>query len=320
MLELTYAGGIYDRNQGLYDGRVKPEGLELNWLLLSYDEIWRRMLNHYEFDVSELSLASYLIARIVGRRLIAIPVFPARAFRHSYIFINTDSGINDPIDLAKKRVAVPDFEKTAAVWMRGILQNEYGVALESIQWFTWSKTARMDFQFYKTYSINRLSPEERPDQMLGRGELDAIIAPEDPITRSVQAMPNVRRLFPNYKDVEIAYYQKNRIFPIMHTVVIKEDLYNQCPWVAVSLFKAFEKAKALNYQTLNKPSPYPLSLIWFRDCLREQTETLGNDPWPYGLEKNRHTVETLIRYLFEQGLISKTYPLEELFAANTLTL
>ena len=319
-LQLTYAGGIYDRNQALYDGRVQPEGLELNWLLLGYDEIWRRMLNHYDFDVSELSLSSYLIAKTSGRRLIAIPVFPARAFRHSFIFINTNSGISDPSDLNGKRVAVPDFEKTAAVWMKGILQQQYGVSLEKIHWFTWSKTPRMDLQFYKSYSIHHIPAGKEPDQMLISGEIDAIIAPEDPITRSVLRATNVRRLFPNYKETEVAYYQKTGIFPIMHTVAIREDLYNQHPWVAVSLFKAFQKAKELNYQTLNKPNPYPLSLIWFRDCLNEQTETLGSDPWPYGLERNRHTVETLMGYLVEQGLISKKCSLEELFARNTLTL
>jgi len=152
--QLTFAGGAYDRTQALIDGTVKPEGLELNWLTLPYLEIWKRMLNYYDFDASELSFSSYLIARSGGKPLIAIPVFPARAFRHSYIFVNTKSGIEKPEDLVGKRIGVADFQQTATVWMRGILQHEYGVDLDKIQWLIWEKESRVAISLPKRYNIH----------------------------------------------------------------------------------------------------------------------------------------------------------------------
>lgn len=317
---LTFAGGAYDRTQALINGSVKPEGVELNWLTLPYNDIWRRMLTYYEFDASELSLSSYLIARALHKPLIAIPVFPARAFRHSYIYINTKSGIKDPSDLTGKRVGLPEFEKTSTVWMRGVLQHEYGVSLDKIQWFTWAKHRRMEIDIPKRYNIRQIRDEKKVGEMLIEGELDAIIGPEDTILRSVLGAPNVRRLFENYKEVEIAYYRKTGIFPIMHTVAIREELWKGCPWIAVSLCEAFQKAKELAYETLNHVGPYKISMVWSKEPLKEQKEVLGDDPWPYGASKNRKTVETLMGYLFEQGLVPRKLDLEELFALNTLNL
>src|SRR5688572_27397380 len=171
---LTLACGDYDRTHPLIDGSIKPEGLELNWLVLPHHEIWTRMLNHYEFDASEISLSSYLIARTFGKPLIAVPIFPARAFRHSYIFINTRSGIEDPRDLAGKRIGLAEFQQTATVWVRGILQHEYGVPLEKIRWFTWARQSRMEIDIARPYDIQQIPPEKSPDQMLMAGELDAL--------------------------------------------------------------------------------------------------------------------------------------------------
>ena len=176
-LQLTIACGDYDRTHPLIDGSIKPEGIELNWLVLPHLEIWTRMLNYYDFDASEISLSSYIIARTIGKPLTAIPVFPARAFRHSYIFINTKSGIREPKDLMGKRVGLGEFQQTATVWVRGTLQHEYGVKLDDIEWYTWTPHPRMEMELPKRYKVTHIPPDRKPDQMLFNGELDAMMCP-----------------------------------------------------------------------------------------------------------------------------------------------
>jgi len=276
------------------------------------------MLNDYDFDASELSLSSYLIAKSMGKPLIAIPVFPARTFRHSYVFINNKSGITKPGDLIGKRVGVADFQQTATVWMRGILQNEYTVPLEKIQWFTWAKT-RMEIELPKRYSIQAIPSGKDPEEMLKTGELDAVILAAL-FPSLLNGVTEAKRLFENYKDVEQAYFKKTRIFPIMHTVAMREELWKEQPWIAVSLLKAFQQAKEIAYEKLVDLNAYKISLIWMRDRVSEQRAMVGNDPWAYGFEKNRHVLETIAGYLHEQGLISKPLNVETAFAPNTLNL
>lgn len=314
--ELTFAGGNYDRTRPLIDGRVKPEGLELNCIVLQPHEIWTRMLNHYEFDASEMSLSSYLIARSEDKPFVAIPVFPARAFRHSSIFINTKSGIKDPQDLAGKRIAQAEFQQTATVWARSILDDEYKVSLESIRWFHWYR-ARMPIKLHKEYVIQELPSAKIAEEMLASGELDAMIAASTPQV-FLDGLSNVRRLFADSKAAEIEYYRKTGIFPIMHTVVIREEIWRNHPWIATSLFKAFQRAKAIAYESLNARSAFPISLAWIREAVREQKQILGDDPWCYGFAANRHVIESLIRNLFAQGLLPRKLEAEEVFASNTL--
>ena len=164
--KVTFAGGDYDRTHALIEGSIKPDGLELNWLILPYHEIWTRMLNRYEFDASELSLSSYLIGRTMGKPLTAIPVFPARAFRHSCIFVNERSGIREPCDLVGKKVGISEFQQTATVWVRGTLQHEYGVDLEKVRWFTWAKQSRMEIEMPRRFNIRQLPPETPADELL----------------------------------------------------------------------------------------------------------------------------------------------------------
>lgn len=311
-LQLSFACGDYDRTRPLIDGRVKPDGLELNWIVLSPHEIWTRMLDRYEFDASEMSLSSYLISRTLDKPLIAIPVFPARSFRHSFIFVNTKSGISKPKDLEGKRVAQAEFQQTAAVMVRGILQNDYGVDLETIDWFHWYPP-RSEITLHKSYKTETLPSAKVAEQMLEKGELDAMICASMPQV-FLEGSPHVKRLFDNPKKEEIAYYQKTKIFPIMHTVVIREELWKADPWIATSLTQAFQQAKQIAYDTLNSKSPFKTSLAWLREPLREQREILGDDPWAYGLTKNKHNVEVLMQYLLEQGLVSKTLTAEEVFA------
>jgi len=318
-LRLTIACGDYDRTHPLIDGSIKPEGLELNWLVLPHLEIWTRMLNYYDFDASEISLSSYLIARTMGKPLTAIPVFPARAFRHSYVFINTKSGIREPRDLVGKRVGLAEFQQTATVWIRGMLQHEYGVKLEDVQWHIWMPKQRMEIELPSRYTVRHIEPGRKPDEMLFNGELDAIIC-ASLFPSLFNPPPHVRRLFENYEEVEAAYFKKTGIFPIMHSVALRQDVWEKNPWVAISLFKAFQRAKEDAYARLNDVSPYKISLAWFRRPVKEQKEILGADPWPYGLEKNRHVVATLMDYLYEQGFMKEKIAVEKFFAPNTLEL
>ncbi len=318
-LQLTIACGDYDRTHPLIDGSVKPEGIDLNWLTLPHLEIWTRMLNYYDFDLSEISLSSYITARTLGMPLTAIPVFPARAFRHSYVFINTKSGIREPKDLMGKRVGLGEFQQTATVWIRGILQHEYGVDLDEIDWVLWTPHARMETPLPKRYKVSRIPAGGKPDQMLFDGELDAIMVPS--LFPSLFAPPpHVRRLFQDYPAVEREYFKQTGIFPIMHSIALRQDVWEKHPWIARSLFKGFQRAKEDAYARLTDLSPYKLSLAWFREPVEEQRLLLGNDPWPYGLENNRHVVETLATYLYEQGLADRLMKMEDLFAPNTLDL
>jgi len=317
-LQLTIACGDYDRTHPLIDGSVKAEGLELNWLVLPHLEIWTRMLNYYDFDASEISLSSYLIARTLGKPLTAIPVFPARAFRHSYIFINTKSGIREPKDLMGKRVGLAEFQQTATVWVRGTLQHEYGVNRDEREWRT-GRPARMEVEVPKRGNGTRRAPDRKPDQMLFNGELDAIMIPSL-FPSLFHPPPHVRRLFEDAPKVEAEYFKKTGIFPIMHSVALRQDVWEAHPWIARSLFKAFQRAKEDAYARLNDVSPYKISLAWFRGPVEEQRNILGDDPWPYGLEKNRHVVATLMTYLYEQGLAKEKLEVEKLFAPNTLDL
>ena len=316
---LTIACGDYDRTHALVDGTIEPEGLRLNWLDLPHLEIWTRMLNHYDFDASEISLASFTIARVAGKPLIGIPVFPGRAFRHSYIFVNANAGIREPRDLMGKKVGLGEFQQTATVWVRGILQHEYDVSLEKIHWFSWTQHSRMELELPKQYHVQKIPAGVRPDELLIKGELDAVIL-TSLFPSFARGAPNVKRLFEKYKDVECAYFHKTGIFPIMHTVAMREELWTKEPWIAPSLFKAFQKSKHAAYERLNDLSPYKISMAWIREPMAEQREILGEDPWCDSVEKNRRTVETLIQYLYEQEMIPRKPAVEDLFAPNTLLL
>jgi 4,5-dihydroxyphthalate decarboxylase len=316
---LTMAAADYDRTRALIDGRIKPDGIDLDWQILPYMDIWKRMLNNYEFDVSELSFASYIIARASGKPLIAMPVFPLRIFRHSYVLINRNSGIRAPKDLEGKRVGLAEFQQTATVWVRGMLQHEYGVDLTKIDWFPWKAKDRMAIQAPKSYRIQTLPAGSRPDQLLIDGELDALIC-STIFPSLLKSPPTVGRLFEDSQKAETEYYRKTGIFPIMHTVAMREELWREDPSIAVRLFAAFEAAKKLAYKDLADVSRQRITLLWYEDALNRQKDLLGDDYWPYGIEKNRATVQALIDYLFEQELLPRKPALEELFAPNTLSL
>jgi 4,5-dihydroxyphthalate decarboxylase len=321
-LHLTLAMGPYDRTLALRLGDVQPDGIELTYLTLESEEIFSRMLTHGDFHVSEMSLGNYVIRWAQGKRdLMAIPAFPSRSFRHYSIYVNTQAGINTLKDLDGKRVGLPSYAQTASIWMRGIFQHYYGVNLESIHWVQ----AGLERPGRQEMVQLGLPPQIRLEvvrdralsPMLKAGDIDAIVSGRMPSCYHDRS-PRVKRLFPNYKQEEMEYYRKSRIFPIMHTVALRGDVYQENPWVAESLFKAFEEAKQRCLREIGVTAALRCSLPWLIPAVEEQEEIFGPDPFPYGLEANRHTLETYIAYAKEQYLIDKVFDPAEMFAPSTI--
>jgi 4,5-dihydroxyphthalate decarboxylase len=321
-LFLTVACGDYDRTHALQTGAVEAEGIRMNYIALEAEEIFWRMGHHQEFDVSEMSLSNHISTTSRGNSpFLAIPIFPSRFFRHSCIFINTDAGIKDPKDFKGKKIGAPEYSITAAVWIRGFLQDEYGVAAKDVEWWIGGqedpgRKERLQLQLPPEIKLNSIPGDKTLNGMLESGEIDALISARAP-SSFLKDSPKVKRLFPNYKDVEIDYYKRTKIFPIMHVLVIRTEVYDKNPWVARSIYKAFNEAKDIAIRNLNFPTntlsctlPW---LTWEREQLRE---IFGSDWWPYGIEANRHVLEHLIRYMGEQGLLARQLSVEEIFAPN----
>jgi 4,5-dihydroxyphthalate decarboxylase len=270
---------------------------------------WRFLRNN-EFDIAELSSSSYLAARDNDWPFHAIPVFLHRRFRHGFMFINTGKGIKKPADLKGRKIGVKTMMTSAILWMRGILQHEYGVPLNSIEWVA-ELNNDIDVQLSPDIKLTLLPPDKSIETMLAEGELDAVFH-SDFIKPFVAKDKRVARLFPDHKAEEMAYYQRTGIFPIMHVVAIRKALVDAHPWLAVNLFRAFNSSKALAMKRMVNPRIVPLA--WYRAAWEEQEAVLGPDPWEYGLtDSNRKNLETLVDYSHEQGLIKKRPTLEQLF-------
>ncbi len=322
-VDLTLACGLYDRTLALQNGSVAPEGIDLNYLEMGPGELFRRLARHAEFDVSEMSLSTYCIMCAQGdQRLVAIPVFPSRRFRHSDIYVNTNAGIKGPKELVGKRMGAMEYQQTAAVWTRGVLQEEYGVQADQIEWYFGGYdepvkyTERIPVALPSNVRTTVISDQQCLDRMLESGEIDALMGAASPKSFR-QGFPRVARLFPDYKEVEADYYRRTGIFPIMHTVVVKREIYEEMPWVAMSLYKGFVQAKAAATRRLREVGTLFTGLPWLMVHLEELDELMGADPFAYGLENNRHTLETFLRYILEQGLVSRPLTVDELFAPET---
>jgi 4,5-dihydroxyphthalate decarboxylase len=323
-LRLTLACWNYDRTRALADGTVKPDGIELTYLNLPVEETFFRMLRYREFEIAEMSLSSYTVSLFQeDPAFMAIPIFPSRVFRHASIFVSTKSGILEPKGLIGKRVGNPEYQLTAQVWIRGILSDEYGVTPASVEYWTGGveepgREEKVALDLPWEFKIRRLGPNQTLSQMLADGEIDALYAPRDPSTLATRPK-DVRRLFENYAEIERAYYLKTRIFPIMHTVVIRRDIYRAHPWVAQSLYKAFVESQRVLYEDFQETAALKTMLPWLTAHVEELKRTMGNDWWPYGFEPNRHVIETFLRYHHEQGLSKRRLRPDELFAPETLT-
>ena len=313
-IHLTLACGDYESIRALKEGTVKPDGIELTVLTDMTSDIrhWR-MIRNREFDIAELSMSNYLMAKYTGLAFAAIPVFLHRRFRHGFIFLNAAKGIAKPTDLIGKRVGLRNFQATANLWIRGILEHEYRVPHRKIQWYKQDEE-EVEWTPPADLTIQRVPEGKKVEKMLVDGELDAVIHPEliQPI---LERDKRVTRLFPNYRDLEKEYFERTGIFPIMHTTAIKQEVIDKYPWVPINLMQAFEASKKAAYKRMENPRIVPLA--WFRHFLEEQEELLGTDPWIYGLgDTNRKNVETLMQYSLEQGLIGRTMSLDELFIST----
>jgi 4,5-dihydroxyphthalate decarboxylase len=327
-IHLTLACSDYDRTAALALGDIQPEGIELTYLRLQVEEIFWRMIRHLEFDASEMSLSSYLIRRSRSDDVMAIPVFPSRFFRHSCIFIHTKAGIERPKDLAGKRVGVPEYQMTAPLWQRALLQHEYGVHPSAMHWFQGGmeqpgRIEKLAINLPPDIAIQPIGPDQTLSQMLATGEIDALLSARIPSTFYHHGTPgtpegSVRRLFPRYRAVEQAYFSKTGIFPIMHVIVLRKDVLQRYPWAARSLYKAFSQAKDRLFKQMLDTSALRLSLPWLVAELEETQALMGSDFWPYGIEANRKTLEAATQYSYEQGLTSRKLALEELFVPTTL--
>jgi 4,5-dihydroxyphthalate decarboxylase len=322
-LPITLACWDYDRARALLDGRVAIEGCDANLLTLPVEETFFRALRSAEFDVAELSLSSYMMLRGRGASLYsAIPVFPSRAFRHSSIYIRTDTGIAMPADLVGRTVGVPEYQLTAVVWARGVLEDDYGVKPSALHWRTGGveqpgRHEKIALTLPADIDIQPIPAGETLAQWLLEGRIDAIIAPRAP-SCFVEGAANIGRLFPDFRRTERAYFARTRIFPIMHVVGIRTSLVERHPWLAASVFKAFLQAKRIAEADLAEVAALKVMLPWLAAEYADTVALMGRDFWSYGIAGNEAALETFARYHHEQGLSDRRLTLAELFVPTTL--
>ena len=322
-LFLTVGCGDYDRTHALQTGAVEAEGIKLNYIPLQSEEVFWRMGHYREFDVSEMSLSNHITMISRGDSpFVGIPIFPSRFFRHSSVYYNVESGIKKPQDFKDKKVGTPEYAMTAAVWIRGFFNDDYGVRAQDMKWFLGGqeepgRKERVKLELPSEISVQSIPDDRTLNSMLESGEIDALISARSPSCLG-DGSGKVRRLFPNYKEVEIEYYQRTKIFPIMHILVIRREVYERHPWVARSLYKAFCEAKDRAMKTMHISNAHACTLPWLSWEREQLREIFGPDWWPYGIEPNRHVIETLIGYMGEQGLLAKPVSVEDLFAPSVI--
>ncbi len=321
-LDLNIACWDYDRTRPLMDGRVRAEGINLDITVLRPREIFPRMLQDQEFHASEMSLASYVILKARDQcPFVAIPVMLSKIFRHDCIYVRPDAGINEPADRRGKRIGLPQYSSTAGVFIKGLMQHEYGVSPQEMTWFmggqdTPAPAPLVPLDLPTDIHLEFIPEDKTLEGMLADGELDALFATYIP-NLFLNGSPTIARLFPNFKEVEQDYYRRTGIFPIMHTVVIREDVHREHPWVAASLYDAFSQAKELAVGGLYDTDALALTLPFLIDHLEESRRIFGSDYWSYGVESNRPALEGLSQYVVDQGLAPRVVSTEELFPAIT---
>lgn len=315
-LKLTVACGDYEIVRALKEGIVQADGLDLVLLTdMGPRERHWRLARNMEFDVCEENVGAYFMARDQGVPLTALPVFMHRRFRQGFVFVNAAAGIKSPKDLIGRRIGGTNYQPAANIWMRGILEEHYGVPHRS-QTYVVDRSEDIPFTPPPDLKIEMKTSDKSLSDMLADGELPAMISPTIPAPLA-RGDKRIARLFPNYKDIEIDYYRTTGIFPIMHVTTIRSEIVEKFPWVPINLVKAFEKAKQIAYRRVANPRMVPLA--WVRTAVEEQQEILGSDPWAYGLTPiNRKNLETVRRYAYQQGLISKELPLDDLFCDTDL--
>ena len=320
-LPITFASCRYDRMEALRAGEVQVEGVDLNMLVFPAGrEIFDRMVGGREFEVAELSASEFIALHARGDSpFVAIPVFPSRIFRHGFVFINTKAGITTAKDLEGRRVGVPLYTQTAAIWARGLLDREFGVDLGTIRWVQGavehggSHGRPSAPPLLKPVEIEVNTSGRSLSELLAAGEIDAYLG-----SRKIDGLgrdPRVARLFPDFRARERAYYERTHVFPIMHLIAIRRDVHERHPWLATSLFKAFTESKRRALARLRYGGSLGTMLPWQLADMDEIDELFAGDPFPYGVEPNRPTLETLVDHMARQHFIATPMPIEELFVA-----
>lgn len=316
---VNFACSLYDRLTALYTGDVVPTGVDLNFMVIDWTrQTFDRMGQGLEFDASEFSSSEYITLAAAGKSpFVAIPVFVSRIFRHGHITINRKSGITTPKDLEGRRVGVTLYTQTAAVYIRGLLQHEYGVDLSKIHWIQGGMEAGLAHGLPEALPVARPMPVEinqtgkSLSDLLLSGEIDALVAAGVPSV--MHRNPDIVHLFPNFREIEKDYYKRTHIFPIMHLIAIRRDLHERYPFVATSLYNALSESKDIALKKMHDTGTLRYMLPWMTAEVEEIDELFGGDPFPYGIEPNRPTLEALVTYMAEQGMIAKAPPIEELF-------
>jgi 4,5-dihydroxyphthalate decarboxylase len=317
-LPITFACGLYDRMLPLYTREVQADGIDLNFLPIdSPREIFDRMSGAQEFDASEMSSSEFIARHAAGDcPFVALPVFPSRVFRHGYIAVNRQM-VRSPADLAGRRIGVPLYAMTAAIFIRGMLQHDFAVDLAQVRWVEGAMNEAKPhghptrLKLAKPVSIEPAAVGKSLSDLIDIGEIAATIGTSLP--DAMHRNPDIRRLFADPHEQEKDYYRRTRIFPIMHLVAVRREIYERHPFVATSLYRAFCQAKDVALEKMRYPGTLRYMLPWMRSEIEEIDEVFGGDPWPYGVEPNRPTLEALVQYLAEQGLIAGPVPVEKLF-------
>jgi 4,5-dihydroxyphthalate decarboxylase len=320
-LPITIATWDYDRVRPLVDGRVQVEGCEVNYLTMPVEECFERAFFHGEFEVAEIGFSPYLIALSRGvAPYVAVPAFLSRMFRHSAIFIRTDRGIEGPADLRGKRIGVPEYQMSAVMWIRGFLQDDFGITASDINWVqagleTPGRRDKFPLNLPDGFPLTSDNNGGTLSQMLADGALDAVMTARRP-SCYVAGHPKIRRLFPDFRAAEKEYFQRSGLFPIMHAVGIRRDVLDKHPWLAASVYKAFAQAKKIADADLAETTALKISLPWVNAELESTEAALGKDFWSYGIEQNHKTLKTMARYSYEQGLAVRQLTVEEMFATS----
>ena len=323
LLSLDLGCGDYDIVRPLKDGLVHAEGMEINFVTINRPpEVHWRMGVHHEFDAAEMSFGTFVAGKARGDfPFIGIPAFVYRKFRHSCAYVNVDAGIKGPADLKGKRVGVPEWQMTATVWLRGFIQDDFGVAPRDMHWFTGGlesseRKEKVSLQLPPDIKIENIPAGKNLSDMLVAGEIDALLTAQVPAP-FVKRAPQVKRLFPKPRQAETEHFRRTGIFPIMHVMIIREGFYRNHSWVAQSLYKALLESKNYCINAIYRNDAIHSALPWTGQHADEVKELMGNDFWPYGVEPNRRTLETFLRYGAEQGLTAKKLAVEDLFSKET---
>jgi 4,5-dihydroxyphthalate decarboxylase len=319
--DLTMALSHYDRHLALFDGSIQVAGANLTVLevgqshpLKHGQDRHERMLQKREFDICELSLSSYLMAKSRSMPFTAIPVFPRRLFSLSQMWVNVDAGISSPADLPGKRVGLSTFQTTLSVLAKGDLQSEYNVAWRTIDWVV-SKDEAVPFKPEAGVHIELLAPGKKMGVLLEQGEIAALMVPHPP-SQALDRSKKIRRLFADPKQEEIQYFQKNGYYPIMHVVAFRDNILKRDPALAMNVMRAFDEAKQACKSYYDDPNWS--RFVWGRHLFEEERKAFGDDPWPHGVQKNRANLQRFIDYSDDQGLLDKKLDVDELFASTTL--